>query len=76
MMPPITLTQFTNWVSGNGLKRDYVSGMIFPQMQNWQPLQAKTNYFLCIMVLTGKQFKSLDNDPQKMEELRVLQQVQ
>ena len=23
--PPITITQFTNWISGNGLKRDYVS---------------------------------------------------
>ena len=23
--PPITLTQFSSWISGNGLKRDYVS---------------------------------------------------
>ncbi len=25
VMPPITFTQFSDWVSGNGLKRDYVS---------------------------------------------------
>jgi monofunctional biosynthetic peptidoglycan transglycosylase len=24
--PPITMTQFISWISGNGLKRDYVSG--------------------------------------------------
>ena len=24
--PPITITQLTNWISGNGMKRDYVSG--------------------------------------------------
>ena len=24
--PPITLTQFSSWISGDGLKRDYVSG--------------------------------------------------
>lgn len=24
--PPITITQFASWISGNGLKRDYVSG--------------------------------------------------
>ena len=23
--PPITITQFTNWMEGNGLKRDYIS---------------------------------------------------
>jgi monofunctional biosynthetic peptidoglycan transglycosylase len=26
MDPPITITQLQNWVSGNGLKRDYVDG--------------------------------------------------
>src|SRR5439155_20077088 len=25
MDPPITLTQLSNWISGNGLKRDYVN---------------------------------------------------
>jgi monofunctional biosynthetic peptidoglycan transglycosylase len=25
MMPPITLTQLGSWISGDGLKRDYVS---------------------------------------------------
>ncbi len=28
--PPITITQFSSWISGDGLKRDYVSGADVP----------------------------------------------
>jgi monofunctional biosynthetic peptidoglycan transglycosylase len=30
MNPPITLTQFSSWVSGHGLKRDYIPGKDIP----------------------------------------------
>lgn len=65
-MPPITLTQFGSWISGYGLKRDYV---------DWDDISA--NVKLAAMASEDQDFathsgfdwraisKSLDSDPDK-----------
>ncbi len=57
VMPPITLTQFGAWISGDGLKRDYVSGdAISPNLK----LAAIASEDQLFPLHSGFDWKSLD----------------
>src|SRR6478752_2113187 len=66
LMPPITFTQLTNWIGGNGLKRDYVSwGDISPNAK-LAAIAGEDQLFPAHNGFDWKAIsKSMDNDPEK-----------
>lgn len=66
MMPPITVTQLTNWIGGNGLKRDYVSWHVISSNAKLAAIAGEDQLFPVHNGFDWKQIsKSLDNDPDK-----------
>ena len=71
VMPPITITQFGAWISGDGLKRDYVSGdAISPNLK----LAAIASEDQLFPLHSGFDWKSLDkslsSNPKKKNRVR------
>lgn len=66
LMPPITFTQFTNWVGGNGLKRDYVSWDDISYNVKLAAIAGEDQLFAVHNGFDWKAIsRSMDNDPSK-----------
>ncbi|MEI9909611.1 MAG: transglycosylase domain-containing protein [Bacteroidota bacterium] len=55
--PPITMTQFISWITGHGLKRDYVDRDDISYNAKLAVISSEDQLFPITMVLTGKASK-------------------
>ncbi len=70
-MPPITLTQFGAWISGDGLKRDYVNGSDLSPNLKLAAIAGEDQLFPLHSGFDWKSLeKSLSTDPKKKNRVR------
>ena len=75
-MPPVTITQLESWISGYGLKRDYVSWDDISTNAKLAAIAGEDQLFPIHNGFDWKAIdKSLNNNLQKTEELPALQQA-